>query len=1318
MLRRVPAWCAVVFGIACASPAAVSAAPLQLVSVGTFSQPTFVTAPRTDTDRLFVVERAGRIQVLDGGVKHQFLDLTGVVSCCTGERGLASMAFAPDYETSGRFYVQYTAQAPVGEVTVAEYRRSATDPDVADPSSGRIVLSIPHDRDPDHNGGQLQFGPDGALYIGVGDAGGAGGDPAGNGQNLTSSPPDVVNGVNHNPLLGKILRIDPRSGSPYAVPAGNPFPAPAREVYAYGLRNPWRFSFDRFTGDLVVADVGQDAYEEVDFAAAPARGLGANFGWNLFEGLHTYPGGSLVTPPFPAGYAFPALEKSHSGDGVCSITGGYVVRDPALPELAGQYVYGDFCNQALRAVTLTGSGAQNDHAVGLNLAVVAAFGEDACARVYVVSLGGEVDRISNGTPSSCTVPVPTFPAASTVSVSDVRATEGDDGSAPASFVVSLSKASSDTVTVRQATTDGTATAPADYTSTSGQVTFAPGETSKTVDVPVSGDRSDEDDETFSVDLSSPTNATIGDGHGVGTIVDDDPAPEVSISGGSVTEGDAGTSALTYTATLDAPSGKRVSVDFATADGSAHQPEDYTARTGTLTFEPGETTQHIDVPVAGDTRHEVNETVAVDLSNPANASLGTAHALGTILDDDPQPALSIADASVAEGDSSTTELRLVVSLSAASGIPVSVQYATADGTAAAPADYSAASGTLSFAPGETSQTVRVAVKGDALDELDETLAVHLSNAVEATIARADAVGTIGDDDPPPALSVAGGTIGEGDASSRPLTFTVRLSVASGRPVTVDYHTADGTAEAPADYTATSGTLTFAPGVTIRTVDVPVIGDTLDESDETFTLALAAPTGATLQDDAATGTIQDDDALPSLSVGDASVAEGGSAVLAAPAAPSLKAPAAALVFALELPVAASQPVTVHFATSDGTARAPADYEATSGDVTFAPGQTLQTVTVPVNDDQVDEDDETLALQLSAPVNATLDRSRAIGTIQDDDAPPAVSIADVRATEGDAGLTAASLAVSLSVPSEKAISVPYTTADGAAAAPGDYHATSGTLILAPGQTSAQVDVPVVGDVVDEDDQTFLVRLAAPVAATVGRGEATGTIVDDDAPPAVSIGDAGVLEGDAGTTPMRFAVSLSAASEKVVTVRFATSDGSATAGSDYTGATGEVSFAPGDTRREVWVGVTGDNVPELDESLTLGTPGGATGTGTILDDDPAASTLAAKRSVRLGDLFCRSRRPCAGISVETSYQSAGTGTWTFQSRDGRSRVTLGTKTVKRRAAGRARTVFRLAPGKRSAALRRRVLRQRNPVLYASLAFKATSGKRATVELRMRLRR
>ena len=462
---------------------------------------------RTDTGRLLVVEKAGRIQVVDNGTKRQFLNLTTWSPPTQASVDFPRWRSPPDYETSGRFYVQYTANNPLGAVTVAEYRRSATDPNAADPGSGRVVLSIPHDRNPYHNGGQLQFGPDGALYVSVGDAGGDGGDPAGNAQNLTSSTPDVVNGTNHHPLLGKILRIDPRSGSPYAVPADNPFPAPAREVYAYGLRNPWRFSFDRLRGDLVIADVGEAAYEEVDFAAGPDRGLGANFGWNLFEALHTYPGGTLVTPPFPAGFAFPVVEKSHAGDGVCSIIGGYVVRDPALPELAGQYIYGDFCKPELRAVSLTSSGAQSDHAVGLNVNSVNSFGEDACARVYVVTLSGGVDRLSNGTPAVAPFRSPrsripsAFPSAMPALLRAMPIVRPRVRRVPPLECLERDR--------HRAPCDG-----GWHRSGAGGLhehewrpDVRPGQTSKTVDVPVQGDRSDEDDETFSVDLSSPTNAT-------------------------------------------------------------------------------------------------------------------------------------------------------------------------------------------------------------------------------------------------------------------------------------------------------------------------------------------------------------------------------------------------------------------------------------------------------------------------------------------------------------------------------------------------------------------------------------------------------------------------------------------------------------------------------------------------------------------------------------------------------------------------------------------------------------------------------------------
>jgi chitinase len=513
------------------------------------------------------------------------------------------------------------------------------------------------------------------------------------------------------------------------------------------------------------------------------------------------------------------------------------------------------------------------------------------------------------------------------------------------------------------------------------------------------------------------------------------------------------------------------------------------------------------------------------------------------------------------------------------------------------------------------------------------------------------------------------------------------------------------------------LTFTPGQTSRTVDVSVIGDTLDESNETFTLVLSAPTAATLQNGSATGTIEDDDALPAVSVSDATVSEGGSAALASSAAPRLTRAAAELVYSIELPAESALPVTVHYATVDGTALAPADYQATSGDVTFTPGQTLKTVAVPVTDDALDENDETTELVLSAPVNATLGRSRATGTIQDDDAAPAVSIADAGVTEG--GI--ASFDVTLATPSGKSISVPYVTANGSAVAPADYEAGAGTVTFAPGESTAHVEVPTVADTVDEDDQTFLVRLGTPVNAIAGRGEATGTIVDDDAPPVVSIADATLDEGDSGTAPMQFVISLSAPSEKVVTVRFATSDGSATGGSDYTPGTGAVSFAPGETQRAVTVGVDGDKAPEMDESLTLGDPDrGTKGTGTIIDDDPAATALRAAKTARLNTLFCRSARrdACPGVSVAATYGSAGKGTWTFESRDGKRRLQLAKKTVTRRSAGRVRTVFRFLPGKRSTALRRRVLAQRHPVLYATLSFTAESGKRATVRWRIRLRR
>jgi glucose/arabinose dehydrogenase len=397
--RRLAALLAVPL-LAAAAPAAASGA-VRLVGVGTFERPTYVTAPPGDPQRVVVVEQTGRVRLLKDGVRQPgvFLDLSALSTVVSPdpaqytERGFFSVAFAPDYATSGRLYAYYTAQAD-GALRVDEFRRGS-DPDHIDVATRRPVLQIAHDQRGNHNGGQLQFGPDGMLYVGTGD-GGAGNDPADNGQNLTQTQPPVVGGVNHSPLLGKILRIDPRGGSPYAIPAGNPFGPPAAEVWALGLRNPYRFSFDRLTGDLVVGDVGQDRYEEIDLApAAAGRGRGTNFGWRLYEGLHTAAGAALGSPP-PAGFAFPLIEQPHTA-GWCSITGGYVVRDPALPDLAGQYVFGDYCLGRIWAARLAPGGATDVRQLSLPAVPgMSSFGEDACGRVYVTSLNGPVQRLADG----------------------------------------------------------------------------------------------------------------------------------------------------------------------------------------------------------------------------------------------------------------------------------------------------------------------------------------------------------------------------------------------------------------------------------------------------------------------------------------------------------------------------------------------------------------------------------------------------------------------------------------------------------------------------------------------------------------------------------------------------------------------------------------------------------------------------------------------------------------------------------------------------------------------------------------------------------
>jgi hypothetical protein len=340
---------------------------------GAYLSPVGIVNAGDGSGRLFILEQAGVIRIIDGGtaVTTPFLDISASVSCC-GERGLLGLAFHPDHATNGRFYVNYTNAA--GHTVIARYNVSATDPNIADPLSAQIVLQIDQPAE-NHNGGQLAFGPDGYLYIASGDGGGVG-DPAGNGQN-------------NETLLGKILRIDVDGGSSYAVPPSNPLVnQPGRdEIWATGLRNPWRFSFDRATGDLLIADVGQSSLEEVNFQAAGSTAL-RNYGWSIMEGT------ACFQPPTgcdQTGLTLPVLEYPHQ-DGNCSITGGFRYRGASQP-IDGKYIYGDYCSGRIWAAKPGLAPWSTVELIDSNL-FISSFGEDEDGELYVADhFAGGVYRI-------------------------------------------------------------------------------------------------------------------------------------------------------------------------------------------------------------------------------------------------------------------------------------------------------------------------------------------------------------------------------------------------------------------------------------------------------------------------------------------------------------------------------------------------------------------------------------------------------------------------------------------------------------------------------------------------------------------------------------------------------------------------------------------------------------------------------------------------------------------------------------------------------------------------------------------------------------
>jgi glucose/arabinose dehydrogenase len=347
---------------------------LKLTAIANVEDPTAL-ATRAGESTLYVTEQAGRVRAIrDGAIDPQpVLNITDQVGS-GGERGLLGIAFAPD---GTKMYVYYTNRD--GDIRLDEYTMSGNSVNTA---SRRQVLAVDHPPAPNHNGGQTSFGPDGMLYLGLGDGGGAAGDQG-------EGHVEGGNAQSRNTMLGKILRIDPTpsAGAPYTIPSDNPFAngGGLPEIWAYGLRNPWRFSWDRKTGDMWIADVGQSQWEEIDFAPA-GRGAGANYGWNRLEGTHQFSGSA------PDDAVAPIFEYSHEGGG-CSISGGYVYRGSKIPALAGEYVYSDYCESTLRTVKERDGKLAGQRDLGVEASQVTSFGQDQDGELYVLSQAAGLQRI-------------------------------------------------------------------------------------------------------------------------------------------------------------------------------------------------------------------------------------------------------------------------------------------------------------------------------------------------------------------------------------------------------------------------------------------------------------------------------------------------------------------------------------------------------------------------------------------------------------------------------------------------------------------------------------------------------------------------------------------------------------------------------------------------------------------------------------------------------------------------------------------------------------------------------------------------------------
>ncbi len=739
------------------------------------------------------------------------------------------------------------------------------------------------------------------------------------------------------------------------------------------------------------------------------------------------------------------------------------------------------------------SGGTDTPIPGATAATYTVVAADAGATLKAEAAFTDEDGTAETVESAETDPVGGAPV---LSIGDESVDEGDSGNTTLEFTVTLDSAATATVTVDWATSDGTATAGTDYTAGSGTLTFGAGDSSRTVSVTVAGDEVDESDETFEVTLTNPSGATLGDDTATGTITNDDADPKVTLVLTPASILESRNRQSTVTATLDHASSEETTVTVSVAPVAPAVAGDYTLSSNrVLTIAAGATTSTgtVTITAVNNNVHEGDKTVTV--SGTATNSQGITAPQSvtlTITDDELPPGLSVADASVDEGDSGNTTMTFTVRLNPMASGQVTVDWATSDGTATAGTDYTAGNGSLTFNAGDSSKTVSVSVTGDDVDEPDEeTFTLTLSNASGAMIGDAEATGTIRDDDDEPTVTLVltPSSITEVNQES---TVTARLDHPSSEATTVTVSVAPVLPAEADDYRLSSNReLRIPAGQTesTGTVKVTSVNNAVDAPDKTVTVSGSATNsqGVTAPDDV-TLTIRDDD-VPGLSVADASVAEGDEST------------STTLAFTVTLNPVAVSPVTVDWATADGTARAGTDYTAGNGSLTFNAGDSSKTVSVSVTGDDVDEpDEETFTVTLSSASGAAISDSdgTATGTIRDDDDTPTVTLVLTPVSIDENGGTS-TVTARLDHPSSEATTVTVSVEPVSPAVADDYTLSANRELTIPaGATTStgEVTITAVDNAVDVPDKRVTVSAVAENAQGVTAPQAvTLTITNDDA-------------------------------------------------------------------------------------------------------------------------------------------------------------------------------------------------------------------------------